>query len=175
MDGGRRAAAGDLGGVKQHRIDRLLEGRNLEQVPADDAEVVTIWMAALREWLDGSVPGLSVAGAFTHVYQAAFRAATAMLRAAGYRVRGAVGSHHHATLYAVAALGDETLERIADSIQGIRGGRHTALYGDEAELEPEDLEAARSLVTQLLPEVHRWIIASRPSLAERLRKPPADV
>jgi len=50
--------------VKQHRIDRLVEARNLEEVPADDAEVAAIWEAALREWSDASVPGLSVAGAF---------------------------------------------------------------------------------------------------------------
>lgn len=80
--------------MKQHQIDRLLEARNLEQVQADDAEVAAIWAAALREWSDASVPGLSVAGAFTHVYQAALRGATAMLRAAGYRSRGAVGGHH---------------------------------------------------------------------------------
>lgn len=159
--------------MKQHRIDRLLEGRNLEQVEAEDAEVVGIWTAALREWSDASVPGLSVAGAFTHVYQAGFRAATAMVRAAGYRVRGAVGSHHHATFYAVAALGDGSLEQVADAMQSIRGGRHTALYGDEEELDPDDLDAARGHVARLLVVIHRWIAAARPALGERLREPPA--
>lgn len=160
--------------MKQHRIDRLLEGRSLEEVAAEDAEVLAIWTAALREWSDASVPGLSVAGAFTHVYQASFRAATAMVRAAGYRTRGAVGSHHHATFYAVAALGDDAIEQVADAMQGIRGGRHTALYGAEEELEVEDLESARGHVARLLLEIHRWITAARPTLRKRLRKPPAD-
>lgn len=160
--------------MKQHRIDRLLEGRSLEEVPADDAEVAAIWAAALREWSDASVPGLSVAGAFTHVYQAAFRAATAMLRAAGYRIRGAAGGHHYATFYAVGALGGDALEQIADVLQSIRGGRHTALYGNEDELEPEDLEGARGHVTDLLVDVHRELVTTRPSLADRLAVPPED-
>ncbi|HSU13065.1 HEPN domain-containing protein [Longimicrobium sp.] len=160
--------------MRQHRIDRLIEARNLEPVPADDAEVAAIWSAALREWADASVPGLSVAGAFIHVYQAAFRAASAAVRAAGYRQRGAVGGHHHVSFYALGALGDEDLERIADTMQGIRGGRHSALYGDEEELEPEDLEKARRTVSALLERVHRWLLDARPALKGGLAAPPSS-
>lgn len=32
--------------MNQHQIDRLLEGRSLEEVPAEDAEVAAIWAAA---------------------------------------------------------------------------------------------------------------------------------
>lgn len=160
--------------MKQHRIDRLIEARSLEEVPADDGEVAAIWAAALREWSDASVPGLSVAGAFTHAYQAAFRAATAVLRAAGYRPRGAVGGHHQVTFHAMGALGDDETERVADAMQSIRGVRHTALYGDEEELEPEDLEIARRHVSRLLREVHRWLITERPTLASRLGIPPGS-
>jgi hypothetical protein len=150
--------------MRQHRIDRLIEARNLEAVPAEDAEVAAIWSAALREWADASVPGLSVAGAFVHVYQAAFRAASAAVRAAGYRQRGAVGGHHHVTFYALAAIGDDDLESLADSMQGIRGGRHAALYGEEEELEPDDVEKARRTVSGLLDHVHRWLRLTRPDL-----------
>lgn len=159
--------------MKQHQIDRLIEARNLEAVSADDAEVAAIWGSALREWSDASVPGLSVAGAFTHVYQAAFRAATAMLRAAGYRSRGALGGHHYVTFYAAGALGDDELGRVADAMQAVRGGRHAALYGDEEELEGEDLAQARAHAAELLREVHRWLVTSRVSLADRIGAPPA--
>ena len=157
--------------MKQHRIERLIEARSLEAVPAEDAEVAAIWTSALREWSDASVAGLSVAGAFTHVYQAGLRAASAMLRAAGYRVRGAVGGHHHITFYAAGALGGDALERNADAMQNIRGGRHTALYGDEEELEPEDLDHARTQVSQLLNAIHQWLLSERPGLAGRLSTP----
>jgi hypothetical protein len=154
--------------MTQRRIDRLLEARSLDEVPAEDAEVAAIWVAVLREWADASVPGLSVAGAFIHVYQAAFRAATAMLRASGFRVRAGVGGHHYVTFYALGALGDDELERVADTLQNIRGGRHAALYGDEEELEPADLENARNHVSQLLQLVHRSLISMRPALASAL-------
>lgn len=150
--------------MKQHRIDRLVEARNLEPVPADAAEVAAIWNAALREWSDASVPGLSLAGAFIHVYQAAFRAATAAVRAAGYRQRGAVGGHHHVTFYALGAVGDEEIERLADVMQAVRGGRHAALYGEEEEIEPDDVEKARHAVAELLEHVHRWLRRTRPDL-----------
>jgi hypothetical protein len=157
--------------VNQRRIDRLLEARSLDEVPAEDMEVAAIWAAALREWADASVPGLSVAGAFIHVYQAAFRGATAMVRAAGFRIRGAVGGHHYVTFHAVGALGDDELERAADTLQNVRGGRHTALYGDDEELEPADLENARNHVSQFLELVYRSLIASRPTLASLLTQP----
>ena len=160
--------------MRHHRIERLIEARNLEEVPAGDAEVAGIWAAALREWSDAGVPGLSLAGTFTHIYQAAFRAASALLRAAGYRTRGAVGSHHYVTFYAVSALGDDEMEQIADALQGIRGGRHIALYGDEEELELEDVENARAHVSLFLYKVHRWLTTSRPLLADRFGTPPSQ-
>jgi hypothetical protein len=107
------------------------------------------------------------------VYQAAFRAAAAMVRAAGFRSRAVVGGHHYVTFYALAALGGPELEGIADSMQGIRGGRHTALYGDEEELDTRDLENARAIVAELLKEVHAALISSRPSLSGRLPVAPS--
>jgi hypothetical protein len=160
--------------MKQHRLDRLLEARSLEEVPADDAEVAAIWAAALREWADAAVPGLSVAGAFLHVYQAAFRAATAVVRAAGYRSRGAVGGHHYVTFYALAALSDGELQRTAEAMQGVRGGRRAALYGDEEELDAADLNGARENVAGLLQQVHRWLSEARPRLGPNLPASPAS-
>jgi hypothetical protein len=158
--------------MNQARIDRLIESRSLEPLPAEDDEVAAIWGAALREWSDSAVPGLSTAGSFTHVYQAAFRAATTLIRAAGYRTRGAVGGHHHVTFYFAALLGDAELERISDRMQGIRGDRHAALYGDEEAIEPDDLDRARMAVRELLAHTHRWIAAARPSILARLPAPP---
>lgn len=42
--------------MKQHLIDRLLEARSLEPLPAEDAEVAAIWASALREWSDAWRP-----------------------------------------------------------------------------------------------------------------------
>ena len=160
--------------MNAHRIERLIESRSLEQVPADDAEVAAIWAAALREWSDAAVPGLSTAGAFVHVYQAGFRAAAAVVRAGGYRPRGAPGGHHYITFYAAGALGDDELMRVADELQNIRGERHLALYGDDEELDLQDLANARAHVRSFLHEVHRWLTTARPDLGRRVRSPGDD-
>lgn len=157
--------------MKEQRIARLLEARQLEELEANDAEVAAIWSAALREWADASVPGLSVPGRFMHLYQSAFRAATAVLRAGGYRCRGAVGGHHHATFYAAGALGDDEMERLADALQGVRGDRHRALYGDEDELEEVEVEEAGRLVGEFLSSAHGWIVLRRVELEGRLQLP----
>ncbi len=57
-------------------------------------------------------------------------------------------------------------------MQNIRGGRHTALYGDEEELDEDDLTGARRNATALLDAVHRRIVSTRPALAKRLAAPP---
>ncbi|HKP74377.1 MAG TPA: hypothetical protein VJT67_02485 [Longimicrobiaceae bacterium] len=75
------------------------------------------------------------------------------------------------TFYALAALGGGELERLADALQDMRGGRHTALYGDPEELDDEDLASARKNVSRLLAEVHAWLSYTRPSLQAQLRSP----
>jgi hypothetical protein len=160
--------------MNRNRLQRLLEARSLEETSADDTEVAAIWEAALREWTDSAVAGLSVAGAFVHVYQAGFRAAMAVVRAGGYRLRGAAGGHHHLAFYAAAALGDEELQRAADTLQNLRAVRHMALYGSDDELEPRDLDDARTQVGAFLHDTHRWLIGFRPALSGCLRMPDAS-
>ena len=157
--------------MNRQRLERLLEARSIEEMRADDGEVAAIWEAALRAGSDSGVTGLSLAGAFVHGYPAGFRAAAAVARAAGYRPRSAVGGHHYLTFYAAAALGDEALERGADLLQDIRGDRHLALYGADDELDPEELDRARARVGEFLASVHGWLVAQRPVLAQRLRRP----
>jgi hypothetical protein len=112
--------------MSRHRIARLIESRSLEEVEAPDPEVEGLWRNAARELRDSAAQGLSDQGAFTHAYQSAFHSCTAVLRASGYRVRGAVGGHHHNTFYAVAALGVPEVSELADEMQGLRLGRHAS-------------------------------------------------
>jgi hypothetical protein len=139
--------------MKQHRIDRLLEARSLEPGGGDLGVGAPRVDGCLRVRAQRAAPPRRCCA----------RQATAC---------GAVGGHHHLTFYAVRTLGDPALEAIADAMQNLRGGRHTALYGDEEELEAEDLEHARNDVSQLLRAIHGWLIIRRPSLTGRLPAPP---
>ncbi|HEV2150107.1 MAG TPA: hypothetical protein VGR37_22105 [Longimicrobiaceae bacterium] len=144
------------------RIARLIEARSLEEMEASDAEIEGLWRNAVRELRDSGARGLSEHGAFTHAYQSAFHACTAVLRASGYRIRGAVGGHHYTTFYAVSALGIADVSALADEMQGLRLGRHDALYDWAGEVEEGSLRRLREVSAGLLDAGSRWLAGQRP-------------
>ncbi len=121
------------------RIRIMLRSREIEESAAPDEEVVTVWGKAVETHRASLTPGLTSDPALSLVYQAALQSATAVLRAAGYRVRGS--GHHHHTFVAVAALSDGDLSRAARSLDQARQKRHEAVYGWEGRTTDEDLEA----------------------------------
>jgi hypothetical protein len=80
------------------RIEQLLEGRKLQELEVQDADVAALWQKAL-----GSVRDARNAAALDNQYvlgyQALLQMGTAVLACAGYRTRGAQG-HHATTFYA---------------------------------------------------------------------------
>src|SRR5262245_48752478 len=94
------------------KLQRLLDDRDIVEIPAPDDEIAGFWKKALRAYRDSRLPGLSPAGAFNAGYESALDASTALVRAAGYRVK-ASGRHHWATFYAVQGLDDKALENFA--------------------------------------------------------------
>jgi hypothetical protein len=151
------------------RIQVMLDSRQLEGQPAEDAEVAGMWAKAVRTLRSSRVAGLDPDSAFTLAYQAALQASTVVVRAAGYRVRGA--GHHHHTFAAVAALGLGELAEAARELNVIRQGRHDAVYDWEAGTEEEDLAAVAAAGSLLFAEAFRWLRAERPRLAGSLPSP----
>lgn len=151
-----------------HRIQRLLESRDLEAVEPKDTEIIGFWQKACRAFDDARLPETSAEGSIDRGYQAGFLAATAVLHAAGYRVRGRGGGHHYNTFYALTALEDPDLARLAAELNDLRVRRHEALY--EAVAEPEDEEVARLVLTvrELLRAGRSRLVAGRPGLHESL-------
>ena len=86
------------------RIQIMLDSREIEQLAAPDEEVVGMWRKATTTLRSSAVHGLEEDpdSRFTLMYQAALQGATAVVRAAGYRVKG--DDNHHITYAAVAAL-----------------------------------------------------------------------
>jgi hypothetical protein len=151
------------------RIQVMLESRQIEERPADDPEVEGMWAKAVRTLHSSRLPGLDADAAFTLAYQAALQASTAVLRAAGYRVRGE--GHHHHTFAAVAALGLGALSDAARDLNVIRLGRHAAVYDWEARTGEKELERLRTACGILFSEAHRWLGAQRPQIAASLIAP----
>ena len=99
---------------------------------------------------------------FTLLYQAALQAATAVVRAAGYRVRG--DHNHQITFAALAALGSGDLAEAARDLNVIRQGRHAAVYDWQGTTQANQLLELRAATALLLREAHAWLRAQRPSL-----------
>lgn len=83
------------------RLQIMLESREIEQSPAPGREVAARWRKAVGTWRDAA-KDLGPDSRLTLYYQAALQAATALIRAAGFRVLGT--DHHRHTFKALRAL-----------------------------------------------------------------------
>jgi hypothetical protein len=156
------------------RIRILLDSRDIEELPAEDAEVLGMWGKATRTYRSAGLPGLDddPDARFTLLYQAALQGATAIVRAAGYRVRG--DHNHQITFATVAALASGELSDAARDLNVIRQGRHAAVYDWEATVEGRQLAELQNATAILLREAFVWLGKKRPSLAAALAAPPAS-
>lgn len=151
------------------RIQVMLDSRQIEPLAADDQEVVGMWSKAARTLRSSAVDGLDPDARFTLAYQAALQAATAIVRAAGYRVRG--DGHHQHTFAAVAAFGLGELSEAARDLNVIRQRRHRAVYDWEA-TSADDLDAVRAAANRLFAAGQAWLAVVRPHLADALATTP---
>jgi hypothetical protein len=155
------------------RIQILLDSRDIEELAAEDAEVVGMWRKATRTLQSAAAEGLDddPDSRFTLLYQAALQGATAVVRAAGYRVRG---DHNHQIVFStVAALGAGDLSNAARDLNVIRQRRHAAIYDWQETVSSAQVQTLRDASGRLLREAHRWLLRERPSL-HSLNPPPGE-
>lgn len=145
------------------RIQIMLESRHIEERPAAEGEVEGMWAKAIGTLESSAVPGLNPDARFTLAYQAALQACMAVMRAAGYQVRGE--AHHHHTFGAVVALSIPGLEEAARKLNGIRQKRHSAIYDWESRLDEQDAEEIRTAAQRLLAHAEAWLAATYPNIA----------
>ncbi len=144
------------------RLQVMLDSGQLEPMLAGDEEVGGMWAKAIRSLHSSGAAGLDADSAFTLAYQAALQGATAIVRAAGYRVRGE--GHHHHTFAAVAALGLGDLTEAARELNVIRQQRHGAIYDWQSTTRDQDVTDLRSAVARLFDHGRWWLRAQRPHL-----------
>lgn len=83
-------------------IERLLRDRRLEERAADDDEIVGFWQKAEHAYRDARNVSNSLDGRFDRAYTAARIIAVAVVRDAGYRIRGE--AHHYVAFHAARDL-----------------------------------------------------------------------
>lgn len=107
------------------RLRIMVDSREIEEAEAPDREVVARWHKAEGTSRDAG-KDLGQESRLTLYYQAGLQAATALVRAAGFRVLGT--DHHRHTFEAVHALEAGELSRIAREMNAFRRKRHQAIY-----------------------------------------------
>ncbi len=75
-----------------------------------------------------------------------------------------MGGHHHNTFYAVAALDIAGVPELAEEMQGLRLGRHDALYDWESEVDVDALVRLREVASALLDSGSGWLSERRPDV-----------
>lgn len=145
-----------------HRIQRLLDGGQLQEITAPDADVAALWEKGVASARDARNPANSPDNQYVLGYQALLQAGTAILAAAGYRTRGAQG-HHANTFYAVVGFGIEGLEEIDVLTERIRRMRKLSAY-EPGSPAPEQLRHLGELLDTALPPARTWLVAARPNV-----------
>jgi hypothetical protein len=157
------------------RLQIMVDSREIEEAEAPGREVLARWRKAVGTYRDAE-RDLGRDSRLTLYYQAALQAATALVRAAGFRVLGT--DHHRHTFEAVRALEAGELSRIAREINAFRRSRHQAIYDwDDV---PADAPQGEAELEKLAGEVGRmlelgrdWLAANRPDIAGEI-DPPSD-
>jgi hypothetical protein len=146
----------------------MLDSREIEEFAAPYDEIVGMWRKATRTVQSAAAPelDLDLDSRFTLMYQSALQGSTAVVRAAGYRIRG--NDNHRLTFAAVAALGLGDLSEAARELNIIRQGRHAAVYDWESTTGPGEIKKLRDATIRLLQGADAWLRGQSGSYADRL-------
>jgi hypothetical protein len=157
------------------RLQIMADSREIEEADAPDREVVARWRKALATDRDAATD-LGQDSKLTLYYQAGLQAATALIRASGFRVLGT--DHHRHTFEALRALDLGELSVVARELNTFRRSRHQAVYDwdDDAHGDSDEtasLEALTRGVGRLMRLGYAWPFANRPSVAAAFEQPRA--
>ncbi len=162
--------------VANPTIARHVESGRAEARPADDDEVAAFWGKAVIAYADARLASASLDARLVRAYDAGRIAATAIVRAGGYRPRGGEG-HHFVTFDLAGALAtDPALRSALDAMNGLRTHRHALEYEPEDDVDGAVVEEAVRAATLIINAGADHLHALRPGARARFKKvrPPRD-
>ncbi len=157
-------------------IERHIESGRAETRPAGDDEVAAFWGKAVVAYADARLASASLDARLVRAYDAGRIAATAIVRAGGYRPRGGEG-HHFVTFDLARALVTEPELRSAlDAMNGLRTHRHALEYEPEDDVDQAVVEEAASAAAIIINTGADHLRVLRPDARARFKKvrPPRD-
>jgi uncharacterized protein (UPF0332 family) len=149
------------------KLQRVLDDHDFVRHEPEDYRIAGLWAKALRGMADARLPGHSLEGAYAHAYQSAFQLCTALLNAAGFRIRGGLKDHHYKTFYAARGLEREVpgIDALGLRLEEARQQRHQGLYDEVMRVTQSDFKAMLGIVEELLPAARTGLERLRPGIA----------
>lgn len=146
----------------------MLDSGEIEEFAAADDEILGMWRKATKTVQSAAAPELDsdLDSRFTLMYQSALQGSTAVVRAAGYRVRG--HDNHRLTFATVAALGLGELSEAARELNIIRQGRHAAVYDWESTTAPGEIKKLADATIRFLQQADAWLSRQPGAYSDRL-------
>ena len=143
-------------------LKELLEKGDLESRKPSRREIADLLKVVDRDLRDAAVKGLSPDRKFSTAYEAALSLALVVLRAAGYRPKGA--AHHRTAIAALPhVLGESALSR-ADYLETCRRKRNKATYDRAGEITAAQAGELIADAGLFRMEVLEWLTKNHPSL-----------
>jgi uncharacterized protein (UPF0332 family) len=131
-------------------------------------DVVNLWEKAVTYLNDAQIPQLSIDGAISSAYNAAFNGCLAVLAQNGLRA-GSSKSHHENVFAGVKAFGITGLDDLIPESIEFRSLRHGAMY-DPALASEADRVRTIKWVKKTLPRLRSAIVGGQPDLEPRLKQ-----
>lgn len=155
---------------RNHTVARHLESGTLEERSASDTEVASFWAKALLAYGDARNASSSPDNRLLRAYDAGRTAATAIIRAGGYRVKG--GEGHHFVTFDVARglVSVSDLRTAIDEMSALRTQRHALEYEPEDEVDMATVEHAIRVAEKIINVGADHLRVIRPGARARIRK-----
>lgn len=142
---------------------KLLEQRRVVLEKAYRAEIEAQRELAARALADASIVVVSNDGRFNHAYDAARALATLVVRASGYRVKGAGGGHYN-TFLALEAADPESFAEFAAYFDLCRAKRNELSYISPGIVSRSEVDEILDEVPRFMEAVHQWLLKEHPDL-----------
>ena len=151
-------------------LARHLESGNLEARAAGDHEIASFWSKAHVAHADARNASSSPDNRLLRAYDAGRIAATAIIRAGGFRVKSGEG-HHFVTFDVARSLVTEPALRTAlDEMSALRTQRHALEYEPEDEIDMSTVEHAVGVATRIINTGADHLRGTRPAARARFAK-----
>ena len=111
---------------------------------------------------DSKVEAISLDLRFAAAFSAALSAATASLRASGYRTKTQVGHHMKTVECLEFTIGAD--QRLINRMKTLSKKRNITFYDTAGNISNEDLRLAQETAEELLRKVQEWIRKAHPAL-----------